>query len=467
MQKFAQIYIFILIYANFFVFLCSIMKKIYLLSLIVAVWTTASAFAVNPAGNTTPKKATPSSTKHIYTVVIDAGHGGKDVGALGRSAREKDLNLSVSLKTGQLIQSQHPEIQVVYTRTTDVFLPLQRRADIVNANNADLFICIHTNSAENKSVYGAETFVLGTEKMSQNLDVAMRENAVMKLEADYQTTYQGFDPNSVDSYIMFELLQNQYMDASLRFATQVQNRFVNNAHRTDRGVRQAAFWVLLKSACPSVLVEMGFISNPAEEAYLASDAGQAEIAASIAAAFSDFYKPSTTPKPVAEPKQEQKTPDSGKKSKENHSSATATPAQPATATPAQPATATPAQPATATPAQPATATPAQSANTTPAQPATATPARSANTTPAQPDRNGNGNATYKPTFAVQICAVKEEIPVGDERLKGLTDYGYIVMNGFYKYYTAASTDKAAVYQSLPEVRKLFPDAFVITLHAQQ
>lgn len=435
MQKFAQIYIFILIYANFFVFLCSIMKKIYLLSLIVAVWTTASAFAVNPADNTTPKKTTPSSTKHIYTVVIDAGHGGKDVGALGRSAREKDLNLSVSLKTGQLIQSQHPEIQVVYTRTTDVFLPLQRRADIVNANNADLFICIHTNSAENKSVYGAETFVLGTEKMSQNLDVAMRENAVMKLEADYQTTYQGFDPNSVDSYIMFELLQNQYMDASLRFATQVQNRFVNNAHRTDRGVRQAAFWVLLKSACPSVLVEMGFISNPTEETYLASDAGQAEIAASIAAAFSDFYKPSTTPKPVAEPKQEQKTPDSGKKSKENHSSATATPAQ--------------------------------SANTTPAQPATATPAQSANTTPAQPDRNGNGNATYKPTFAVQICAVKEEIPVGDERLKGLTDYGYIVLNGLYKYYTAASTDKTAVYQSLPEVRKLFPDAFVITLHAQQ
>ena len=363
------------------------MKKISLLSLIIAVLTAAPMGAAN----------TP--TRHIYTVVIDAGHGGKDVGALGRTAREKDLNLSVALRTGQLIQSQHPEIQVVYTRTTDVFLPLQRRADIVNANNADLFICVHTNSAENRSVYGAETFVLGTEKMSQNLDVAMRENAVMKLEADYQTAYQGFDPNSVDSYIMFELLQNQYMDASLKFATLVQNRFVHNANRTDRGVRQAAFWVLLKSACPSVLVEMGFISNPTEETYLVSENGQKEIASAIASAFTDFYKPSTTP------------------------------------------------------AQPA-------ASITPAQPA-------AGTTTAQPDRNSDGDAAYKPTFAVQICAVREEIPVGDERLKGLTDYGYIVMNGLYKYYTAASTDKAAVYQSLVEVRKLFPDAFVITLHAHK
>ena len=358
-----------------------------------------------------PIWAQQPSINHIYTVVIDAGHGGKDVGAVGRNAREKDLNLAVALKTGQLIQAQHPDIQVVYTRTTDVFLPLQRRADIVNANNADLFICVHTNSAENHSVYGAETFVLGTEKMSKNLDVAMRENAVMKLEADYQTTYQGFDPNSVDSYIMFELMQNQYMDASLRFATFVQNRFVNTAHRSDRGVRQAAFWVLLKSACPSVLVEMGFVSNTTEETYLASTAGQTEIATAIAEAFNDYYKPSIPATPVAP---------------------------------------------TATPEVPATEKPK-------AKPVDTTAPAQGDTPVAKPKQE----AVYKPTYAIQICAVRSEIPVGDERLKGLTDYGYIVLNGYYKYYTAASNDRAAVNQALPEVRELFPDAFIITLHAPE
>ena len=240
--------------------------------------------------------------QHIYTVVIDAGHGGKDAGAVGRISMEKDLNLTVSLLAGKKIQMMYPDIQVVFTRTTDLFLPLQRRADIVNANNADLFICIHTNSAENKTSVGTETFVLGTEKMGQNLDVAMRENAVMKLEADYQTTYQGFDPNSIDSYIMFELMQNRYMDQSLQFASYVQQNFTNQLHRVDRGVRQAAFWVLLKSACPSVLVEMGFISNPEEEKFLNSTQGQEQIAGAIAEAFKSFYRKSSVPDaPVLEP----------------------------------------------------------------------------------------------------------------------------------------------------------------------
>jgi N-acetylmuramoyl-L-alanine amidase len=183
---------------------------------------------------------------------------------------------------------------------------LQKRADIVNKNNADLFICIHTNSSENRSVTGAETFILGTEKMGQNLDVAMRENAVIKLESDYQTTYQGFDPNSIDSYIMFELMQNQYMDQSLRFASLVQHQFSGVLHRADRGVRQAAFWVLLKSACPSVLVEMGFISHPEEELYLGSAAGKEQMAEAIMSAFRAFIgKPavssdSTTTKTVVD-----------------------------------------------------------------------------------------------------------------------------------------------------------------------
>lgn len=226
-----------------------------------------------------------------FTVVIDAGHGGNDAGAIGlvKGTQEKHLNLSVARQLAAKIRATYPEVKVVLTRETDVFLPLQQRADIVNKNHADLFISIHTNAAENRKACGAETFILGTDRMEDNLDVAMRENAVMKLEAD-QTVYQGFDPNSIESYIIFELMQNQYMDRSLEFAELVQNQFVGTLQRANRGVRQAAFWVLLKSACPSVLVEMGFVSNAEEEKWLASEEGKKGIVNGIFNAFENYYK---------------------------------------------------------------------------------------------------------------------------------------------------------------------------------
>ena len=225
-----------------------------------------------------------------FTVVIDAGHGGHDAGAIGlvKGVKEKDLNLTVAKHLATKIQQNHPDVKVVLTRETDVFLPLQQRADIANKNHADLFISIHTNAAENRKAQGAETFILGTDRMEDNLDVAMRENAVMKLEDD-QTVYQGFDPNSIESYIIFELMQNQYMDNSLVFAELVQNQFVGTLHRANRGVRQAAFWVLLQSACPSVLVEMGFVSNAEEEKWLASEDGKNSIANGIYTAFQQYY----------------------------------------------------------------------------------------------------------------------------------------------------------------------------------
>ena len=225
-----------------------------------------------------------------FTVVIDAGHGGHDAGAIGLKLKvqEKNLNLSVAKQLAEKIRTNYPEVKVVLTRDTDVFLPLQQRADIANKHHADLFISIHTNAAENRNAQGAETFILGTERMEDNLDVAMRENAVMKLEED-QTVYQGFDPNSIESYILFELMQNQYMDHSLQFAELVQNQFVGTLQRANRGVRQAAFWVLLKSACPSVLVEMGFLSNAEEEKWLASAEGKTGIVNGIFAAFQKFY----------------------------------------------------------------------------------------------------------------------------------------------------------------------------------
>ncbi len=223
-----------------------------------------------------------------FTVVIDAGHGGHDPGALGARVQEKALNLEVSKRLAEQIKAKYPDVNVLLTRSTDVYLTLKDRANFVNKNHADLFICIHTNAAENKNTCGAETFVLGIDKMDSNLDVAMRENAVMMLEDDYQTKYQGFDPNSVESYIMFEFLQDQYIDKSLQFAQLVQAEFSGTLKRADRGVRQAAFWVLHQSACPSVLVEMGFISNAAEEKYLASEAGKAAITKAIFDAFVNY-----------------------------------------------------------------------------------------------------------------------------------------------------------------------------------
>lgn len=226
-----------------------------------------------------------------FTLVIDAGHGGDDYGAIGlvRGTKEKDLNLHVAKLLADKVRQTYPEVKVVLTRDKDVFLPLQQRADIANKNHADLFISIHTNAAENRKAQGAETFILGTDRMEENLDVAIRENAVMKLEQD-QTVYQGFDPNSIESYIIFELMQNQYMDNSLAFAELVQNQFVGTLNRANRGVRQAAFWVLLKSACPSVLVEMGFVSNAEEEKWLASEEGKIGIVNSIFCAFEKYYK---------------------------------------------------------------------------------------------------------------------------------------------------------------------------------
>ncbi len=226
-----------------------------------------------------------------FTVVIDAGHGGDDAGAIGivKGLKEKDLNLMVAKRLSTKIKERYPEVKVVMTRDADVFLPLQQRADIANKNHANLFISIHTNAAENRKACGAETFILGTDRMDDNLDVAMRENAVMKLEKD-QTVYQGFDPNSIESYIIFELMQNQYMENSLVFAELVQNQFVVTLNRANRGVRQAAFWVLLKSACPSVLVEMGFLSNAEEEKWLASEEGKNGIVNGIFNAFETYYK---------------------------------------------------------------------------------------------------------------------------------------------------------------------------------
>nr|WP_233545620.1 N-acetylmuramoyl-L-alanine amidase [Parabacteroides sp. AM08-6] len=223
-----------------------------------------------------------------FTVVIDAGHGGKDPGARGTIINEKVINLAVALKLGSLISEKHPDVKVVYTRKTDVFIELDERANIANRNKADLFISIHTNAVKRGSaVTGTETYTLGLARTDENLEVAMRENSAILLEDNYLQKYEGFDPNSSESYIIFEFMQNKHMEQSISLASEVQKSF-SAAKRVNRGVRQAGFLVLRKTSMPSILVELGYISNSTEERFLASSAGQQKLATSIYNAFTKY-----------------------------------------------------------------------------------------------------------------------------------------------------------------------------------
>lgn len=229
------------------------------------------------------------AAKTNFTVVIDAGHGGHDPGAIGRRGKEKNINLSVALKLGRLIKQNCPDTRVVYTREKDVFVPLHRRAEIANEVKANLFISIHTNSLASRSskISGTETYTLGLHRTQENLEVAQKENAVILIEDDYKQRYAGFNPNSAESYIIFEFLQDKNMAQSVKFATAVQRGF-RNANRIDKGVHQAGFLVLRATSMPSVLIELGYITNPTEEAFLLSEQGSSTLAQSIYRAFLNY-----------------------------------------------------------------------------------------------------------------------------------------------------------------------------------
>lgn len=224
----------------------------------------------------------------LKTVVIDAGHGGKDSGTCGKLTLEKDIVLDIALKLGGYIEKNIPDLDVIYTRTTDVFLPLHERAEIANKNEADLFISIHANADPQGRAHGTETYAMGLHKTQGNLEVAQKENAVIYMEDDYKSTYEGFDPHSVESYIVFELVQNIHLDQSLDFASFVQEQFRERTQRHDRGVKQAGFLVLWRTTMPSVLIETGFLSNENEEQFLLSENGKDYIASAIYRAFKDY-----------------------------------------------------------------------------------------------------------------------------------------------------------------------------------
>lgn len=356
-----------------------------------------------------------------FTVVLDAGHGGHDPGAMSATSKEKDINLAVVLDLGDIIEQKFKDVKVVYTRKTDKYLTLQERADVVNNHHADLFICIHTNASPSPAAYGAETFTLGLAKSKANLDVAMRENSVILLEQDYKTKYQGFDPNSVESYIMFEFMQDKYIDKSIEFSSIIQKQFVHYCQRTDRGVRQAGFWVLHRSACPSVLVELGFISNAAEERYLSSNQGQKEMATAVFNAFVDFKR--------AHDKKSGRQLSSVAKIEQPAKSEVQTPEKPVT-------------PVVNTQPKP-------EKDTVVKQNKIETPVITQNKT------------EQAPVFKLQILVSKKSIKTTSPEFKGVRNTDCFIEDGLNKYTVGSEKEFAKIEKIRKELSHKFPKAFII------
>ena len=345
-----------------------------------------------------------------FTLVIDPGHGGRDPGCVGAIVYEKTVNLAVALLLGNLIEQNHPNVKVFYTRKNDIFIPLDERANIANRHKADLFISIHTNSVKKGNASGAETYTLGLSKSDENLEVAMRENAVIQMEDDYLLKYEGFDPMSDESYIMFEFIQNKHIEQSVSFASEIQKAFVQ-VNRRNRGVRQGGFLVLRKTSMPSVLTEVGFISNRTEERYLATKEGQNELARSIYQAFTNYKN------------------DFDRKL----GSMNGQPVEIIAYTPNS------------------TATDANRNN----QNETRNVRNSKNeTTAASPDRD---EIIYK----VQIMTSDKLYSFKDKRFKGYDELSYYVEKGIYKYTYGATGDYAKIMNMYRIASKDFKGAFII------
>ena len=346
-----------------------------------------------------------------FTIVIDAGHGGHDPGAIGKISKEKNINLNVALKVGRLIKNNCPDVEVIYTRTKDVFIPLNKRAEIANNAKADLFISIHTNSlANNHKITGASTWTLGLAKSDANLEVAKRENSVILYENDYQTRYAGFNPNSAESYTIFEFMQDKYMEQSVHLATLVQNQFSQTCKRVNRGVHQAGFLVLKASAMPSILIELGFISTPEEERYLNTETGTNTLAKGIYNAFLNYKK-----------EHELKLAGANK-----------------------------------------VFVPNKTGNNGKTEIMAQTEQKPQNIQTTQPIVSEKV-ATYNDEiiFKVQILTSSKPLSKNDKRLKGVKKIDYYKEKGLYKYTYESSQDYNAIVRARRSVSSLFKDAFIV------
>ena len=335
----------------------------------------------------------------IRKVVVDAGHGGKDPGTVGKVSKEKDITLKIALKLGDYIEKSFPNISVIYTRKEDVFIPLDERSKIANNAGADLFISIHCNATEKNSPTGTETYVMGLHRSNDNLDVAMRENAVITYEDDYSSKYEGYDPNSSESFIIFSMLQNAHLDQSLNFASLIQTDFKERANRKDRGVRQAGFLVLWKTSMPSVLVEVGYLSHPKEELYLNSNEGQEHLASSIYRAFKEYKKNIDERNEIAA------------KSQFNHTLQNSVDKNP--------------------------------------MPITSS----------WDSQKLNSSISFK----VQFLVSSKKLAPSSDYFKNLNDIFELESNGVYKYCAGNTTYYNDIVQYCQEVKKIYPDAFIIAL----
>lgn len=409
-----------------------------------------------------------------FVLVIDPGHGGKDAGALGAFSKEKDINLSVAMAFGKKVQHNCPDVKVIYTRTTDVFIGLKERADIANKNKADLFMSVHTNALPGgKQAYGMETYTLGMHRAGDNLDVAKRENAVILIEKDYKQSYQGFNPNSAESYIMFEFMQDRNMSNSVDLAKMVQRETCSAANRPDKGVHQAGFLVLRETSMPSCLIELGFITTPDEERLLNDKARVENIATGIYRAFvnykNKYYNGVVVPykaAPVPTPTVPDVVPDVYKS---NDVPATQPKPEPQATrrterTPSEPikrdsevGRSVPQRAQAAN--QDATERPTVSA----AEPRSNEETRLPSVTSGDAEEKiiSFGETAIVPIFKVQIIASPTRIRRNSPQFKGLKDVGYFKENDMVKYTYGASADYNEINRLRKSIAKKFPDAFVI------
>ena len=359
-----------------------------------------------------------------FTLVIDPGHGGHDAGALGAISKEKNINLAVALRFGKYVEQNLPEVRVIYTRKTDVFIPLNERANIANRANADLFISVHTNALPaGKIARGFETYTLGMHRAKDNLDVAMRENSVISMEKDYQQRYQGFDPRSSESYIIFEFIQGKNMERSVDLARMIQRGVCDGANRPDKGVHQAGFLVLRETSMPGCLIELGFITTPDEERLLNNDSRVDDIARGIYEAFAKYknkYDRSVS------------VPYRAKDSEEVNLPKIVPDQEPA---------------------------PKTRVVTRGKQP------KREEVTPEQPKRVEKkvkkAEVADAPVFKLQIFVGSRNLRKGDAHFKGETDYDSFQEGNLVKYTLGASTNYNEIYRLRKEKLDKFPEAFII------
>lgn len=365
-----------------------------------------------------------------FTLVIDAGHGGHDAGALGASSKEKNINLNVALAFGNYVERNCPDVKVVYTRKTDVFVTLHERANIANRHKADLFVSIHTNALPaGKQARGLETYTLGMNRANENFDVAKRENAVILYEKDYEQHYEGFDPNSSESYIMFEFMQDKNMAQSVDLAKMVQKRACSSANRQNKGVKQAGFLVLRETSMPSCLIELGFITTPQEEQQLNTRECIDALGYGIFQAFVDYrnkYDKTIIVPFEAPERQVMENQAQEKVQKESEGGKTQTAEQEKDNVPRS-------------------------------------ESKKVNEVPEQKPVTDS----EAPIFKIQVLTSTTLIRQGDKRLKGLDGVDYYKDGGIYKYTIGASANYNEIYRLRKTMVEKFPQAFIIAFKGGQ